>query len=152
MNYEKYEDVVVSDDFLRFEFTSVGAKGEILKMIAFTPTGIPNTYNLAFGNVLKDGSLDDMAVDDNKDRNKILATVVSAVYLFSGIYPKRWIFFTGSSPQRTRLYRMAITLNEEELSIDFEIIGIIKKGNSFTYSTFQKGVNYLGFLIRRKNA
>jgi hypothetical protein len=152
MKYEKYEDVVVSADFLRFEFVSIGSRGEILKMIAFTPTGIPNTYNLAFGNVLEDGSLDDMAVDNNKDRNKILATVASAVYLFSSIYPDRWIFFTGSSAQRTRLYRMAITLNYSELSIDFEIIGINKKGSGFTYTKFKKEENYFGFLIRRKNA
>lgn len=152
MKYEKYKDIVVSDDFMRFEFKSVGAKGEIIKIIAFTPTEIPGTYNLAFGNVLEDGSLDDMAVDDNKDRNKILATVVLAIYLFSGIYPKRWIFFTGSSSERTRLYRMAISLNEEELLIDFEIIGIIESEKNYTYSTFQKGVNYVGFLIRRKNA
>lgn len=39
-------------------------------------------YNLAFGNTLEDGSLDDLVKNDNRDRNKILATVIFTVNLF----------------------------------------------------------------------
>lgn len=33
-------------------------------------------------------------------------------------------FFSGSTPERTRLYRMAISLNIEELEADFGIFGV----------------------------
>jgi hypothetical protein len=46
---------------------------------------------------------------------------------------------------------MAIALNIIELSIDFEIIGILKDLDSYVYVPFQKEVNYFGFLIRKKN-
>ena len=80
-----------------------------------------------------------------------MATVVASVYLFAAEYPLKWIFFSGSTPERTRLYRMAIALNFEELSVDFEIIGILKDFDAFVYVPFEKEVNYFGFLIRRKN-
>ncbi|BAV05476.1 hypothetical protein SAMN05421788_10572 [Filimonas lacunae] len=51
MQYEKYNDVIVSPDFLEFEFVSVGPKGEIKKAIQFVHTSQPDTYNLSFGNL-----------------------------------------------------------------------------------------------------
>lgn len=45
---------------------------------------------------------------------------------------------------------MAISLNYTELSIDFEIFGILKDPHSFIDVPFQKGVDYFGFLIKRK--
>jgi hypothetical protein len=150
MKYEKYDDLIATIDFLEYEFVSVGPKGNIAKVVQFTPTNNPAIFNLAFGNKKEDGSLDDLAKDGNKDRNKILATVVSSVHLFTAEYPAKWIFFSGSTPERTRLYRMAITLNFEELSVDFEIIGILKDLDAFVYVPFEKEVNYFGFLIRRK--
>jgi hypothetical protein len=151
MNYEKYNDVSVTSDFLEFQFKSVGPKGVISKIIQFKPTNNSTIYNLAFGNKKEDGGIDDLSKDDNKDRNKILATVVSAVKLFTAEYTDKWVFFSGSTPERTRLYRMAIAINIIELSIDFEIIGILKDLDSYVYVPFQKEVNYFGFLIRKKN-
>jgi hypothetical protein len=150
MKYEKYDNLIATIDFLEYEFMSVGPKGSIPKIVQFKPTNNPAIFNLAFGNKKEDGSLDDLAKDDNKDRNKILATVVSSVQLFTAEYPAKWIFFSGSTPERTRLYRMAIALNIEELSINFEIIGILKDLDSFVYVPFQIEVNYFGFLFRRK--
>ncbi len=116
MKYEKYEELNVSFDSLEYEFVSRGPKGDIKKVIQFSSTAVSEVYNLAFGNLNEDRSIDDLAVNDNKDRNKILATVVYAVSLFYRKYPDKWIFFAGSTPERTRLYRMAISLNLEELS------------------------------------
>jgi hypothetical protein len=66
------------------------------------------------------------------------------------MYPNKCVYFTGSSPERTRLYRMAITLNLNELSSDFEIVGQIADNNTFRDVPFEKGVNYFGFVVRAK--
>ncbi|HEX5150297.1 MAG TPA: hypothetical protein VFW07_02550 [Parafilimonas sp.] len=58
-----------------------------------------------------DGAIDDETVNDNKDRNKILATIVAITFDFIEAYPEKAIFFTGSTKERTRLYRMALSIN-----------------------------------------
>jgi len=70
---------------------------------------------------MPEGKVNDYIKNDNKDRNKILATVAAAVYEFTSHYPDRFIFFVGSTPERTRLYRMALAINLDELNVDFEI-------------------------------
>lgn len=149
MKYEKYNELLVTSDYLVYEFTSVGPKGAIPKIIQFTPYK-EAIYNLAFGNKKVDGSIDDQSRNNNNDRNKILATVVSALKVFFDTYPNKWVYITGSTPERTRLYRMAITLNLDELSLDFEIIGTHTEEDTFNKEPFEKGVNYFGFLVRAK--
>jgi hypothetical protein len=48
----------------RFIFTSLG-KVAIVKAVDFTPTNIKDLYSLSFGDLLPDGSLDDMANSNN---------------------------------------------------------------------------------------
>lgn len=150
MNYERYTKLEVSADTLKYKFFSNGPKGNISKIIEFQETSIPNFFNLTFGNLNKDGSIDDLTVNDNKDRNKILATVASILYEFTKDNDKV-IYFAGSTPERTRLYRMAITINFEVLIADFEIFGVLRSLNTFVDVPFEKGVDYFGFLIKRKN-
>lgn len=152
MKHERYTDLLVTNDYLEYEFTSIGPKGDISKIIQFTPTQNEAIINLAFGNKKDDGSIDDLARDDNKDRNKILATVVSVLTIFFEVYPEKWVFFAGSTPERTRLYRMAITLNYEELIVDFEIVGLLRDMDSFLDVPFEKGIDYFAFLVRPKKA
>ncbi|OQP52036.1 hypothetical protein A4H97_25825 [Niastella yeongjuensis] len=151
MNYEKYTELFVSSDFLEYEFKSVGPKGSILKIIRFTTSSNDEAiFDLALGNKMADGNLDDLARDNNKDRNKILATVVAVLKVFFDQYPDKWVFFRGSTPERTRLYRMAITLNLEELNTDFEIVGALTENSSYKDVSFQKGINYYGFYVQGK--
>ena len=83
----------------------------------------------------------------------MLTTVAICVYLFTAEYPSKWVFFTGTTPDRTRLYRMAITLNLKELKADYEILGVLKdQENNLVSVLFQKDIDYFGFLIKRKNA
>ena len=107
-------------------------------------------YNLAFGNLRSDGSLDDHVKNDNKDRNRILATVASAIYNFTANYPERFVLFKGSTDGRTRLYRMALTINFQEISIDFEIYGVHLHGDGYLIEPFDKTKDYAGFVIKRK--
>ena len=150
MNYERYESLLISANSLEYKFTSNGPKGEIQKVVQFIATSDPSIYNLAFGDLLQDGGVDDHIRNDNNDRNKILATVAATVYEFTARYPDKHVFFTGSTPERTRLYRMAITANLKELRESFEIYGINAKGGAYLVEPFLKGEGYQGFLIKRK--
>jgi len=150
MQYEKYEPLMISKDALEFKFISAGPKGEIQKVIQFIETGNDHIYNLAFGDLMPEGKVNDYIKNDNKDRNKILATVAAAVYEFTSHYPDRFIFFVGSPPERTRLYRMALAINLDELNVDFEIYGIISINGLYFVKPFEKRISYFGFLIKRK--
>jgi hypothetical protein len=131
MNYERYTDLEISTDSLEYKFISTGPKGEIIKVIQFSQTSEPTIYNLAFGNLTINGDIDDITVNDNKDRNKILATIAFAVYDFTERKYGITLFFTGSTPERTRLYRMAISLNLNELRKDFHIYGLVKDASGY---------------------
>jgi hypothetical protein len=146
-HYNRYQSFDISSNATVFEFISTGPKGEIKKIIQFSPTRRKEIFNLAFGNLRDDGTIDDTATNDNKDRDKILATVAAAVFDFTERYPSSYIFFTGSSKERTRLYRMAISLNYEELVQTFDIWGLKDEGE---FEVFEKHRNYSGFLIIRK--
>ena len=102
MKFDKYENLLVSTDAFEYAFVSEGPKGRFRKIIQFVETTDEGIYNLAFGDLLEDGSVDDLVKNDNKDRDKILATVVYAVYEFTSRYPAFSVFFAGSTPDRTR--------------------------------------------------
>ena len=95
--------------FTRFEFISEGNKGAIQKLIEFQATSESEFYNLAFGD--KDpltGDINDLAVTNNGDTEKVLVTVVAALYVFFENYLTAFVYATGSTKTRTRLYRMGI--------------------------------------------
>ncbi|WP_207515337.1 DUF6934 family protein [Longitalea luteola] len=119
MKYEVYTDIRKDAELRIFEFVSIGKFGAIRKRISFMPTSLPYVYNLAFGDINKDGEIDDISISDNGDRNKILATLAKVLDQYTYKYPERFIYFRGSTKERTRLYRMAIGLNLEELSESF---------------------------------
>lgn len=150
MKYEKYDNIISSSDNLEFQFESIGPNGKIKMIVQFAETDNETIYNLAFGIYNNDGSVDDNTINNNSDRNKILATVATTVYEFTSRYPDKTVFFCGSTPHRTRLYRMAITLNLLELKKDFRIYGILKGIDTYEKVPFKKGVDYFGFIIERK--
>jgi len=147
MQYEAYKDLYIKDAYSIFDFFSIGPRGIILKRIVFIPTTNARVYNLSLGDVTLDGEMSSYSVSDNGDRNKILATVAYAVDIYLEKYPDRYVFFTGSTDGRTRLYRMAVALNFDELSLKFDIycqtdMGIIP---------FQKNIPTTGILVKRKS-
>ena len=146
MKVEKYH--LKSDNTLTyFEFISVGSKGAIRKMIEFQTTSTPNLYNLAFGDKNPTtGELDDLAISNNGDTEKVLGTVVAAVYAFFDRNSEAIIYATGSTPGRTRLYRMGITKFYDEIQNDFYLYGQI--GDKLY--AFETGKEYEGFVAQRK--
>jgi len=150
MKLERYEPLVASDNELEYRFDSIGPKGKILKIIQFVKTNDPRFYIMSFGDILPDGSVDHHIKNDNKDRNKILATVAVVVYEFTARNPNKFVFFKGSTEVRTRLYRMALAINLKELSIDYEIYGVHLKEGNYIVRQFEKEKEYYGFAVKRK--
>ncbi len=137
----------MSDYFETYDFISTGTKGDISKRVRFEFIGGPDIYNLAFGDLGENGDIDDYSISDNKDMAKVLATIVSIVKLFFDKYPDRTIIFRGSTIERTRLYRMAIGNNLEELGQMFVVYGVQKNGG---VDFFVKNKDYIAFLARKK--
>lgn len=145
--YDQYPCTDPASRALTFEFTSTGPRGEIRKVVKFNSTGHKNIYNLVLGNITPQGFVDDHTTHDNKDRNKILATVAQAVYTFTHRYPTRYVFFAGNTIAKTRLYRMAITINYSELSKAFNIWGLHPQCG---LELFRRSIVYDAFLIKKK--
>jgi hypothetical protein len=147
MKYEVYGGIAVTEDFGTFDFISCGRNGNILKRVAFTQTEDKGVYNLALGDVDEDNEIDDLAITDNGDRNVVIATVVFIVEAYTRRFPERRIAFRGSTAERTRLYRMVISIYFEELSALYEIWGYVGDERIL----FAKGMNARGFEIFRKS-
>ncbi|MGN7890363.1 DUF6934 family protein [Dyadobacter sp. 22481] len=142
---EKFYPFEASEDYLFFWFESQSEQRKIVKMVELTKV-TENIYNLAFGDVDETGVLDDLVVSNNGDMRKTLATVVQVIVTFFGAYPDKQLYFTGSSPARTRLYRAILSREAENWNEVFDITGILG-GETFP---FQNSIAYEGFMISRK--
>jgi hypothetical protein len=141
-------DYKAEDLMLFYEFTSVGAKGNIKKIVEYSATSVPNVFNLAFGDYDEvTNGINDGTITNNGDSQKVLATVASTVYAFTGRYPDAWVHATGSTIVRTRLYRMGITNNLIEIEEDFYVFGL----RNDDWEKFIEGEDYEAFLITRIN-
>ncbi len=147
MNLERYT-YSASNDFQRYSFYSEGPKGKIKKTVVYSKIQEgPVIYNLAFGD--EDpvtGQINDNTTTNNEDRDIVLATVANTINAFTDRYGNHFIFAKGSTPSRTRLYQMSIARLLDEISIDFDVFGVI--GDNVSW--FERNVNYDAFLIKRK--
>lgn len=148
MKYDKYQ--LESDKkLLIFEFTSVGPKGRIKKIVQYSETNLKDYFNLGFGDKdEKTGEINDLVITNNGDSQQVLATVASTVYAFTDKHPDAWIYARGSNNARTRLYRIGITNNLLEIKKDFEVFGL----KDDQWHTFRKSTDYKAFLIKRKKS
>ena len=132
---------------LTFTFESISYDKSIQKIVIYTPFyENDEVYNLAFGDIISDGEFDDEAVSNNKDANKILATVIQTILVFFETYPTKTVFLTGSTPARTRLYQIIINREASMLSEQFDIKGI-RNGLS---EVVVPNIKYDAFLIKLK--
>ncbi len=110
-----------------FKFTSEGNKGSIKKLVVYSQMLQQDIYNLAFGDYDEaTNSLDDVLITNNNDSQKVLATVAYTLCVFTDKHPNVWVYATGSTSIRTRLYRIGITTNIETIRGDFKIYGLMK--------------------------
>lgn len=134
-------------DFRVFEFDSQGPKGRVRKIVQYTEINVKNYFNLGFGDKNpKTETIDDLVVTNNHDSQKILTTVAATLFVFTNYYPEANIIAVGSTIARTRLYRIGITNNLEDIKQYFEIYGMKNR----MWHKFEKGVDYEAFLVKRK--
>jgi hypothetical protein len=148
MNLDRY-DYSTNGTFLDFEFYSEGPKGKIKKIIRFSPQNVSGItyFNLAFGDWNEEKQqLDDQAISNNEDRTKILATVASAILDFTNNFPDLMVYAQGSTPARTRLYQIGITLNWVEIDPLLQVYGFVND----QWQPFEKNTNYQAFFVMRK--
>jgi hypothetical protein len=147
MNIERY-NLKAEDSLTVFEFVSSGPNGHIIKIVKFSETNLKGLFNLAFGDKDSEtGDLNDLSISNNGDSEKVLATIISAVYAFTDYYPNSVIYATGSTKARTRLYRMGITKYLDDAKKDFYIYG----QRSYDWEPFEKNIDYDAFIAKRKN-
>jgi hypothetical protein len=143
--YELFSD----ESSANFEFISIGNKGEISKIVVFSEVD-NNFYHLGFGDKNEEtGEISDLIVSNNGDSEKVLATVAACILIFTSKFPNAYVYATGSTESRTRLYRIGITNNLDEILQDFEVFGEII-GQQGAFQEFKKGVKYSGFLVKRR--
>lgn len=133
------------EDHLTYTFISEGPKGKILKIVLYQYV-YENLYNLAFGDSNgKDYNFDDFIISDNKDTEKVLATVASTLYDFFEHFDGALVVAQGSTHSRTRLYRRYLTIFFEAIGKDFDLYGELD-GN---LERFRFGFDYQSFLIKK---
>jgi hypothetical protein len=145
-----------SEGFTSFVFESKGKRGNILKRVDFEWLGDVEiagerigyaVYNLAFGDVDPlTNEMDDLAVSDNGDMEKVLGTVAYIMHDFLVKYPQVIVQFAGSTRSRTRLYRMLISKWMGYLEDGFEIMGSFQG----VWEGFIRGRDFEALLIKRK--
>lgn len=146
MKHDKYH-IEASSSLLRFEFHSDGPRGKIKKQVVFKAfREHPNVFNLGFGDVDENGEINDTVITNNHDSRKVLATVALTVLKFYEKHPDCYVFVTGSTKTRTRLYRIGITNNLAEIGNDFDLYGFINE----SWETLVKDRDYEAFLVKKK--
>jgi hypothetical protein len=148
MNKARYK--YKKESVTRYTFTSVGRK-RIEKLVDFTDLGIRNTYNLAFGDVLPDGKIDDMSNSNNGDIVKVMSTVIGILQDFTRKNPMGNVAFAGSTPERMKLYTRILKSYYTAFSKEFRITALVKAGERLKQVPFdpKKGDEYAVFLIKR---
>jgi hypothetical protein len=108
-----------------YRFESEG-KYNITKQVGFFDVGIPNLYNLGFGNLeIKNGEkfVDDNSDVNNNDFNRVLSTVFSCAIHFLNNNSDARILFFGNTQHKHTLYIRKIAANYSEISKLFSLFG-----------------------------
>lgn len=147
MNEPSYEFKKIADKYT-FEFESVSEEKIIKKIIEFSLLDANRSlYNVALVDILDNGSASDVAVTNNNDMPKVLATVYQAIEYFLNKHPTSRIYIEGSTKSRTRLYQIAIAKYKEELEPKFTILGLLNDD----LQVFKEGINFDSFIITQKS-
>ena len=101
-----------------------GEKVRLGVMISQTPHPLmKNVYNLAFGPIRKDGSIDDKARLSHRDHSKVFSTVVLEALSFLIEHPDKFLGIDGADYARAHLYNRYIRNNFEYLNTIFTMLG-----------------------------
>lgn len=119
MNKPSYK-IETSTDGLWYEFISDGHIKSIKKGVGYYlyEENSVEYAELAFGDILPNGSIDIKAISDNQDMVLVLSTVILTLYNFVELYQKKL------------LYSQAALLQETDYTEQL-LVSYLKKVNSF---------------------
>lgn len=138
-----------NEEFLWFEFESVSSKKIVKKIVAFSPIlSNPDFYNLSLVDAFSDGSYSDNSITNNDDLPMVMATVIRTILIFFEKNPEKKVYIEGSTPERTRLYRIIIAKEINKIRDLFHIFGICKG----QIEIFKPNGDYKSFVISLKNS
>jgi len=156
MDFPKYE-LSANADFTVFEFISGGHNGSIRKAIKYTQTLNHDVYNMGFGDIISENEatgeveIDDEAVSNNGDIEKVLATVAYSFYAFTARYPGVLVLFGGSNTAKVRLYRMVISKYYGEITKTFLVYGAVRNPKGQIVNVpFSPNDNVEGYFVKRR--
>ncbi|MDR0294910.1 MAG: hypothetical protein LBH91_01790 [Prevotellaceae bacterium] len=144
MNIDKYD--IFTDSLVDYYFFSEGPNGKIKKQVCFRKSGLENYYQLSFGDVIK-GNIQEDVVSDNKDTDKVLATIMWIIIKFLQQSSFFHIRFTGLTKARNRLFNKWIEQNYNEITQYIYIYGYKRD----KWEKFYPNRYYEAFLIKIKN-
>ena len=123
-----YNIVLENRQQLASAFDAVLISGEKIRLgvkIAHTPHPlIANAYNLAFGPLKEDGTIDDKVRLSHKDYSKVFSTVLLEATAYLEEHPDRYVGIDGSNNARAYMYYRCIQNNFPYLSGIYSISGI----------------------------
>ncbi len=131
---------------LTFEFISKGPNGLIEKIVKFQEIELTGFYNLSYGDKENEVEINDSAISNNGDTDRILVTVALSAFHFFSKYNNALIFVMGSTESRTRLFQIGISKHLPLIEADFVLFGFIDG----RWEEYSKNRSYEAFLIKRK--
>lgn len=141
MNYPPYPFESLPDG-LTYAFESRSNERTIQKYVIFTPIN-SRCYNLALVDLEEDGQLSDTSISNNDDLERVLSTVIQIILTFFNHNPDCKLSFAGSTPERTRLYRIVINKYIDNFSSYLSVEGISPEQHR---ETFKPNRPYVSFV------
>lgn len=123
-NIDVIGELTEKEGFFSFESTGVSTVVKIVTVQKLVEG--KSFYNLAFGNLVHEGEevyIDDKALNQNKDGNKVLNTVFACLLLYLDQYPTSQIVFFGNTEVKNNLYKRKISTRLSELGKYFNVLG-----------------------------
>lgn len=143
-----FYDFKPNEEFLWFEFESVSSKKLVKKIVAYsTISSNPDFYSLSLVDAFSDGSYSHTSITNNDDLPMVMATVIRTILVFFEKYPEKKVYIEGSTPERTRLYRIIIAKEINKIRDLFHIFGI----SNGKIEIFKPNGDYKSFVISLKN-
>jgi hypothetical protein len=148
MNKPQGYPVKTAENQLLFQFESISEKKRINKAVYFNKLSeSPLLFEMVMGDIGEDENIDFLSVSNNDDRDEVLYTVFQIMAQVLDKFPNAKIVFYGSTPVRTRLYRILISKFLETAQGVYIIKGIIDD----KLELFNKNTNYSAFVVHLKN-
>lgn len=126
---ETYEISNISPDFKSFEFTSIAKDDTKILLYVVITSGsnpfCPTVFNLGFGPLNEDGTINDRISVNHRDNAKVYSTLLLGALTFlknstSGVL----LGIDGSDKIRSYLYYKLLQINHDYLIQHFRLIGV----------------------------